>query len=339
MKITAIDIQKVMGASALWQEIVDASDDGWVLHTWLSHEFNLCAGEQYNAQDLSFFVYENGKAVGVVPLIIQEKRVGSSKEREAMYYSGFLPWPCFRQDVSNRDALEDFAFAELDRRIRGVGAHIPLILLMPSQSSTDDERRVKRIAALYGFTPKQLDRHMVIITEGTLRTVRRTFRRYYKKYAPLFTLSIAEGSALSPEIEETYFRLHIKDAGGQFRSRESYTKQMDSARGGEGFYVIATHKESGIVAGMLLMSLYKNAAYPNSVAVDPDFADQSISYLLYWKAIEELQKRHVPTYEFGQKADPASATQKEITISRFKEGWSQGHTRTIWGMGKSLATK
>jgi len=336
MNLQAVDIREAARAPALWQEIVDASDDGWILHTWLSHEFNLCAGEQYNAQDLSFFVYEDGKPVGVVPLIVQEKSVGGLKEREAMYYSGFLPWPCFRQDVSNREESEDFAFAELERRIRGADAHIPLVLLMPPQSSTDDEDRVKRIAALHGFTPKQFDRHMVIITEGMLRTVRRTFRRYYKKYAPFFALSIAEGSALSPELEETYFQLHIKDAGGQFRSRESYTKQMDSAREGEGFYVVATHKESGIIAGMLLMSLYKNAAYPNSIAVDPDFANQSISYLLYWKAIEELQERHVPTYEFGQKADPASATQKELTISRFKEGWSQGHTRTIWGMEKLL---
>jgi hypothetical protein len=32
-------------------------------------------------------------------------------------------------------------------------------------------------------------------------------------------------------LEETYFHLHVKDAGGQFRSRESYTLQCDLARG------------------------------------------------------------------------------------------------------------
>ena len=123
---------------------------------------------------------------------------------------------------------------------------------------------------------------------------------------------------MTPELEETYFKLHVKDAGGQFRSRESYTKQADIARGGEAFYVVATHTESGTIVGMLLVSLYKNTAYDNSVAVDPDFADKYVSHLLKWRAIEELQKRKVPTYELGQKADPLSSTKKEIGISHFK---------------------
>ena len=332
MNLQAVDIREAARAPALWQEIVDASDDGWVLHTWLFREFNLCAGKRYGARDLSFFIYEDGKAVGVVPLIIQEKDIDNTVEREAMYYSGFLPWPCFRQGVSDREALEDFACAELEQRIRAADAHRSLILLMPPQSTGDEEARAKRIAARYGFKPKQFDRHVVSITDRTLDAVRERYRRYHKKYSPLFTLSIAEGTAVTLELEETFFQLHVKDAGGQFRSRESYTKQADLARGGEAFYVVATYREGGTVAGMLLVSLYKHAAYDSSVAIDPDFADRYVSHLLKWRAIEELQKRHIPTYELGPKAGLASATQKELGITHFKEGWSRGHMRTTWGM-------
>ena len=85
---------------------------------------------------------------------------------------------------------------------------------------------------------------------------------------------------------------------------------------------------------MLLVSLYKNAAYDGSVAVDPDFASQNVSHLLKWRVIEELQKRKVPTYELGQKADPSSSTKKELGITHFKEGWSRDRTRSIWKIEK-----
>ena len=328
MNIQTVNIGDVARAPELWQEITNASRDGWIWHTWLAHEFNLSAGETLKAEDHSFFVYEDEKAVGVVPLIVQGE--------EAMYYSGFLPWPCFRQGIQHREELEDFAFKELERRARSAGAHRIKLRLTPSQNVGDEEARVKQAAVKYGYEPKHFDSHVVTITDKTLDAVRERYRRYHKKYSPLFTLSIAEGTAVTAELEWTYFKLHIKDAGGQFRSRESYTKQADIARGNEAFYVVATHKESGTVAGMLLVSVYKNAAYDNSVAVNPDFSDRYVSHLLKWWAIEELQKRNVPTYELGPKAGPASATPKELGITHFKEGWSREHTRTIWEMEKLL---
>ena len=336
MNLRATDIQEVARASELWQEVVDASEDGWLWHTWRTHEFNLSAGETYKAKDLSFFVYEGERAVGVVPLIIQEKKAEDGVEREATYYSGFLPWPCFRSDVQNKEELEDFAFAELERRVRKAGARCIKVRLTPPQNAGDEEVRVGRIAEAHAFTPHHFDSHVAAVTSDTLTEVRERYRRYHRKYAPFFTLNVLEGVAVTLELEETYFRLHVKDSGGQFRSRESYAKQTDIARRGEAFYVVATHTESGAVVGMLLVSVYKNAAYDNSVAVDPDFADRYVSHLLKWRAIEELQKKRIPTYELGPKADPASATQKELGITHFKEGWSRGHTRTVWEMEKLL---
>ena len=99
MKIEAIEVQKVTGAPALWQEIVDASRNGWIWHTWTFHEFNLCAGKQFEATDLSFFIYQDGQAVGVVPLMVQNVTLGAYTGREATGYSGPLSWPCFRKDL------------------------------------------------------------------------------------------------------------------------------------------------------------------------------------------------------------------------------------------------
>ncbi|MDP2650062.1 MAG: hypothetical protein Q8P16_00685, partial [bacterium] len=276
MNIQAIDISKVNGAPTLWKEIVDASSDGWIWHTWLAHEFNLEAGIEYGARDASFFVYKGGRAVGVVPLIV-EKRSG---QLQAAYYSGYLPWPCFTAGSTEREELERFAFEELERRARAMGALRIIMYLTPSKDIGDEEERVKRCAREHCYTPASFDSHVATLDGEWRSRVRERYRRYVKKFLPLFSLSIVEGTAVTPVFEEQYFRLHIADAGKQVRSRRSYTRQADFARQGEGLYIVATHKEHGAIVGALLVSLYKGVAFDNSVGIDPSYAHLYVGHLL-----------------------------------------------------------
>jgi lipid II:glycine glycyltransferase (peptidoglycan interpeptide bridge formation enzyme) len=153
-------------------------------------------------------------------------------------------------------------------------------------------------------------------------------------------MAVIEGDAVTPEIEETYFQLHVKDAGGQFRSRESYHLQANLAREREAFYVTATHRGRNVIAGMLLVSVYKGAAYDNSVAVDPDFQDEYVSHLLKWTAIEALNARAVQIYELGEKAALPTTisipSAKNRGISYFKEGWSRDSTKLVVAAEKFL---
>ncbi len=331
MNLQAIDIQKVADAPELWQEIVDASTDGWHWHTWLAHEFNLCAGETYAAQDLSFFVYEDRKAVGVVPLIVQEKRVGDTIEREATYYSGFLPWPCFRHEVQSRETLEDFAFEELERRARKADAHHIRFWLTPPIHRGDELERVTRVATEHKYRYLPLSFHVATVSSQTLAVVRSRYD--YKHFSPFFAMTVAEGSGVAGALEESYFKLHTKDAGGQFRSRKSYTKQADIVRGGEGFYVVATHKESGGIAGMALISCYKGAAYYNSVAVDPAFQKLCVGYQLQCKAIEELLNRGIQLYDLGPKED---SSEKKLGIAHFKDKFARHQSRDVYQLEKTF---
>lgn len=327
MDIQAIDIQDVAGAPALWQEIVDASDDGWLWHTWLAHEFNLCAGEKYSAKDLSFFVYEGKRAVGVVPLIIEER----DGRRQAAYYSGFLPWPCFRRDVQPGKALEDFAFTELEQRARDAGADRISVRMTPPINRGDELERVTRVAAEQAYRSLPLSSHVATVSQETLTAIRSRYD--YKHFSPFFTVTVAEGSEVTDALEETYFKLHTKDAGGQFRSRQSYTKQADIARGREGFYVVAQQKESGDIAGMALVSCYKGAAYYNSVAIDPAFQKLCVGYQLQCRAIEELLNRGIPLYDLGVKED---ASEKKLGIARFKDKFARHQSRAVYHLEKSL---
>jgi len=183
-----------------------------------------------------------------------------------------------------------------------------------------------------------------MLLEGDpLPNIRERYRRYVKKFSSRYSMSIADEDHVTPDLEEAYFRLHVKDADGQFRSRESYTLQADLARQGEGFFVIARNHVSDQVAGMLLVSIYKNAAYDNSVAVDPDFQHEYVSHLLKWAAVKELSRRGAKTYELGPKAENAHfmsvPSEKNLGISYFKEGWSRASVRRVGVAEKFLSAR
>ncbi|MEK7531459.1 MAG: GNAT family N-acetyltransferase [Patescibacteria group bacterium] len=330
--------------SNLWQEIVDDSRDGWIWHTWLFHEFNHSAGEKNELYDLSFFVMDEKRAVGVVPLIVQKKPIGNYQGLEASYYGGFLPWPCFRRDLAPARMLEleDFAFTELEKRARKAGAGHIKIMLIPPQDLGNEVERVRSIANKHRYVATTFDFHRFHIRENTLSEVRVCSRQYHRKFSPLFEFSIAEGRNVTEQVEKEYLHLHVKNAGGQFRSDDSYTKQADFARFGEAFYVIAREKKSGKVAGMLLVNLYKNAAYYGSVAIDPAFKNKQVGHLLTWRVIEELLKRGIKTYELGPRyINPSTlttiSTSKERGINLFKEAWARGETRKIYEIEKFLS--
>lgn len=327
----AVDISAVASASVLWQRLVDASPDAWLWHTWLAHEFNLEAGREYGAHDLSFFVYNGEQAIGAVPLIIEER----SGRLQAAYYSGFLPWPCFA-GIKGREDFENFVFVELERRARTAGAKSILVYLTPPRMTVEDHSRAQRIAEKYGYEVFSFESHLAVVDGKWCSRVRNRYKRYVRKFSSLFMVSVVESEGVTAELEEAYFRLHIADAGKQVRSRESYARQADFARKGEGFYVVARTAD-GLVVGMLLVSLYKGVAFDNSVGIDPAFAGQYVGHILRMRTLEELERRGVPLYELPLRPraeDPASP--KERGISHFKEGWTGGAYRTLWGIRKQL---
>ena len=252
-----------------------------------------------------------------------------------------MPWPCFRaEENSFLTALEDFAFEELERRAKVAKVGHICMQLTPPVNQGDEHKRIERIVQKYTYVHSRVDSHIVVINPETLSLVRKRYKRYYKKFSPLFALSIKKGKDVTKELEELYFNLHVRDAGGQFRSRKSYEKQADIARTGEGFYVVATDKVSNAIVGMLLISVYKKSAFDNSVAIDPDFADKYVGHLLKWRAIEELLDQKISTYELPVKPSASTfwepSTPKKRNISHFKEGWARGNMRTVFQIDKFL---
>lgn len=338
--VAFVDYAEAPDGAASWDRLVSESAEGWIVHTRANFDFNFCAALEFDARDLSFFLMRGGRAIGVVPLTVQKRRLGAFEGREAAYYSGYLPWPCFAPDLADLPGVEELAFMELERRARGAGAGRIRVRSYPAAAIPDEAERVARAASTGRFAHSSFASHVVALEPDVLSKVRERYRRYHKKFSPQFELEVLDGARLDARWEQTYFELHVKDAGGRFRSRESYARQADLARKGEGFYVAARHRESGRVAGMLLVSLLKDAALDNSVGVDPEFQEMYVSHLLKWRAIEELLKRGAKTFELGERAEPATLLKipspKQRGISHFKEGWARGNVRTVRELDKFL---
>lgn len=322
------DIQQMPDAERVWQNIVDNAPEAWSWHSWNTLELTLAAAEALHPENRSFFVYSADKVVGLVPLVTYYKEGGG---RLASYHPaiGFLPSPVCIKGI-DREEFEKFVFGELESRA-GAGTFIK-IRYTPPINTADEEVYIKKIVENFGYMPVEIRTHIIKLAGG-LPPIRDRFVRYYKKFSPLFDIAIVEGKEVTEEFADSYRVLHEKDAGRVVRSAESYQRQADTARNA-GFFVVATHKETGRVGGMLLIAFYKNVGYDSSVAVDPHFDNLRVGIILKMAAIDELIKRDAAAYDLGPRAELNKETEKERGIRLFKEGFTGGATRINWQLEK-----
>jgi hypothetical protein len=343
ISLTALSIEEVPDAQEMWTRVGDSCPDAWFWHTWANMQFNVIAAQKYEARNLSFFVLRDGKPVGMVPLMVNRTQVADVSAWEASYYGGPLPWPAFLPNLPEFEALENFAFVELEARARDAQAGRIRLRLEPPTPMPDEQQRLGRAVKQHQYLDSSYVSHYMMLDANTFANIRERYRRYVKKFSLGYAMSIADGERVSAALEEAYFHLHVKDAGGQFRSRDSYRFQADLARNGEAFFVVAQNRASDVIAGMLLISIYKDSAYDNSVAVDPAFQHEYVSHLLKWTAIEELLRRGARSYELGPKAALPNfmslPSEKNRGISYFKEGWARDSARRVGVAEKFLSAR
>jgi hypothetical protein len=316
-----------------WDQLVEESSVGWILHSRLWHNVMLEILSGSNVSDRSFFlVHPDSGPVALCPLLISDVRYGGETFREAGFNGAGLPWPCISATGQLPDGILRHAINEAERLSRLNGAE-KISFMSSSPESTADSYWYKELMASLPYLDASYESHLVNINSDTLLTVRERYRRYVKKYSKLVATNIVYGEAVTAAIEQSYFELHVKDAGGQYRSRDSYKMMADMARNGGGFFVVATSHETKNILGVLLILMHKLSAYDASVGVDPDHQDKFVSHLMKWNAIKHLQELGVSHYELGIVSNSARferiPSQKEKGISMFKSGWSRNRTKRV----------
>lgn len=331
-----IDCAKFDDTAAAWDRVVAASPEAWFWATRTAHLYRLKYLETVGTllADRSFILLRDGKPIGLCPLVLRRDEGAIF----ANYLDAPLPAPIIVGDTPDRSSVEAALFDELERRVRESGAGMISIMLAPPGIGDDFRDRFATLVRSRTFVDTSYLAQYIEIVPDTLASVRERYKRNVRKFRESYDLAVLERDGIDPGLARTYMALHTKDAGRVVRTLPTYEAQVELARRGEGFWVQATNRAASRVAGMLLVSLYKNAAYDFSVAVDPDFADEQVSHLLKWKAIERLIELGVTHYELGRAALAPTylwqPTAKNYGIAFFKDGWSRGRLKTVWTADK-----
>ncbi|HER25705.1 MAG TPA: GNAT family N-acetyltransferase [Rhodospirillales bacterium] len=316
----------------VWDDLVDQCPDAWFMHTSAFHRYIAAAtGEPF--ENASFVVENEGRPIALAPLAFGPLKLDGYEALEAGYYGGPLPWPCFLPGADKNGEMELAAFAEAERRAISCGAKRIRYMLSPPQPGEDDILRFARVVSKRHYLDTSYPSHWMALDHDAESGVRSRYKRYVKKFSKDFDLRVSRGGRLGDDLEQAYFDLHVKDSGGMFRSRESYTEMANMAREGLGFFVSAHSRDSGGAVGVLVVLVHKNHAYDASVAVDPAYQDAFVSHLLKWQAIRTLSEDGAKSYELGRWANKAdwnwTPGQKNFGISFFKQGWSRDGVKSV----------
>lgn len=326
----ARDIACVKDAAQLWDRFVERSPRAWCWSTRRWQTFIRASNAAHNPHDISFIVFRGYEPVCLAPGLVIDAKLGETTLRDGAYGGTPIPWPC---PLPGEDAAEAFALSEVERRARLAGAgRLRLSCPVPASSATALDWFEPLVTRL-GFIDSSYTSHLVDVDADVFGRVRERYRRYVRKAANTVTTEIAAGPAVTDAMEEAFFRLHVLDAGGQFRSRESYSRQIDLARSDEGFLAVARDAESEEIRGILLISVFNKSAFDSSVGIDPAHAKANISYVLKWAALKELVVRGIHHYELGGRWTVPRLdfvpSEKQRAISFFKDGWARGGIKKV----------
>lgn len=333
MNLSFANSNTISDAGKTWSAVVAAAPNAWVWATHEVHQFRLSVlnSSARLVSDESFFLKRGDKVCGLAPLVLI--RDEDSDAVLASYGGTGLPWPMLTAEASNLDEAETALLDELERRVKSAGAAMISLMLAPPLVSNEMRDKFMRTVRDRCFVDTSFQSHTLSVSEATPPMVRERYRRYVRKFGPKYDIKILDASNIPENMASEYMALHTKDAGGVFRPLETYERQVDLARQGEGFWVVARNKAADRNVGMLFVDVFKDSAYDSTVAVDPDFQDEQVSHLLKWVALHHLIGRGVKHYELGQAALSPSylwqPTPKNYGISFFKDGWSRGELKTV----------
>ena len=168
--------------------------------------------------------------------------------------------------------------------------------------------------------------HLLVDLSLSLEEIRLKFRKSFK---PLINKALREWKVevheeISKEMFDKFRLLHKEVSGYSTRPIESWNEQKKQVDLSESFLVTVFNNQDQMVgAGLFTHSSYQGLYCVG--AYKRELFDKPLGHAVQMKAIETFRRRGVCWYEIGQKhlkIDRASATDKELSISHFKEGFS-----------------
>jgi FemAB family protein len=290
-----------------------------IFHLLNTVEYYVAYFSQNRSVNLSLVVYNNKQPVGLMPLMVHQN------EHDKWILSG-----------NGVEIIEPIFIPTLARKVKKRLESQLAELIFTISSKLDIEYcqftniEYKHLSSWYlMWTGKSSEvfstHHLLVDLSLSLDDIRLKFRKSFK---PLINKGLREWKIkvheqVSEKIFEQFRLLHKDVAGRSTRPIESWNEQRKQIDSLDAFLIVVSDTHDRMVgAGLFTYSCYQGLY---SVGVyKRELFDKPIGHVVQMKAIETLKKKGVIWYEIGQKhlmVDKVPATDKELSISHFKEGF------------------
>jgi FemAB family protein len=273
-----------------------------------------------SAVNLSMVLYDNKQAVGVMPLMAhkneQSEWVLSSNGVEIVE-------PIFSQSLARK--VKKRLESQLAELIYTLSSKLDIRFC---QFTNIEYRQLSGWYLMWAEKSSEVfsTHHLLVDLSLSLEEIRLKFRKSFK---PLINKGLREWKIevheqVSEDLFDRFRLLHKEVAGQSTRPIESWNEQKKQIDLLESFLVTASDTQDQMVgAGLFTYSSYQGL-YCVGV-YKRELFDKPLGHAVQMKAIETLKKRGAYWYEIGQKhlrIDKTPATDKELSISHFKEGFA-----------------
>lgn len=162
--------------------------------------------------------------------------------------------------------------------------------------------------------------------QPSMAEIKSNFRKSYKALitsgSKIWAVSLL--SAANPDLWHEFQLFHRSVAGRVTRCDSSWQSNHDAIAAGAAFFVCLRNGDGAMVGGGLFYVTRDEGLYSIG-AYDRNLFDKPLGHVVQYHAIEEMKRRGIRWYRLGVRSyrgDEPPPSDKEITISRFKQGFS-----------------
>lgn len=159
-----------------------------------------------------------------------------------------------------------------------------------------------------------------------IEMIKANFRKSYRSLitSGVRTWEVIEMTAEDPGSWAEFRELHLQVSGRVTRSPESWDLQYRAIADGKAFLIYLRDGGGKMVGGGFFAVTRDEGVYAVG-AYDRSLFDKPLGHVVQYRAIELMKSRKMRWYKVGQRHYPSeqpAATDKEISISEFKQGFA-----------------
>jgi FemAB family protein len=304
-----------------WQLVLDqCKDSPSIFHLLNTVQYYVAYFSENNAVNLSIVLYNNREPVGIMPLMAHQNK--------------FSDWVLTSNGV---EIVEPIFIPTLARKVkkRLESQLAELVYALSNELNIEccqfTNIGYRQLSSWYlMWVEKAIEvfstHHLLVDLSLSLDEIRLKFRKSFK---PLINKGLREWKVevherVSEDLFERFRLLHKEVAGRSTRPIDSWKEHLNQVLEKEAFLVtVSGEKDDLIGSGFFVFS--KNTSLYAVGSYNRNFYDKPLGHIVQMKAIETLKNKGLRWYEIGQKhlnIDKVPATEKELSISYFKEGFS-----------------